>query len=139
MSVFRKREALLHHYVPETLPHRERELAELKRWFEPILSDNVNVKVHVYGPMGTGKTVLCNRLGRHLVDEAERRGVKLKFIHVNMAYTPKPYHVIVKNLFVHRYIVTLETLGYTSRMEFIKDAVRDKSRFSWRGLLEIQV
>ena len=94
MSVFRKREALLHHYVPETLPHRERELAELKRWFEPILSDNVNVKVHVYGPMGTGKTVLCNRLGRHLVDEAERRGVKLKFIHVNMAYTPKPYHVM---------------------------------------------
>jgi len=94
LSVFRKREALLHHYVPETLPHRERELAELKRWFEPILSDNVNVKVHVYGPIGTGKTVLCNRLGKHLVDEGERRGVNLKFVNINLAYTPKPYYVM---------------------------------------------
>ena len=94
MSVFRKREALLHYYVPDFLPHRERELAELKRWFEPILSENVNVKFHVYGPVGTGKTVLCNRLGRYLVDEAEKRGVNLKFVNINLAYTPKPYYVM---------------------------------------------
>jgi len=94
LSVFSNREALLHHYVPDLLPHRERELAELKKWFEPILSENVNMKVHVYGSMGTGKTVLCNRLGRHLTDEAEKRGVSLRFVNINLAYTPKPYHVM---------------------------------------------
>ncbi len=94
MSVFRKREALLHHYVPENLPHREGELAELKRWFNPILSENVNVKVHVYGPMGTGKTVLCNRLGYYLTDEAEKRNVKLRYVNINLAYTPRPYHTM---------------------------------------------
>ena len=94
MSVFSNKEALLHHYVPDLLPHRHEELERLKKWFEPVLSEKVNMKVHIYGPMGTGKTVLCNRLGRYLVDEAERRGVNLKFVYVNMAYTPKPYHVM---------------------------------------------
>ena len=94
MSVFRKREALLHHYVPDFLPHRQEELERLKRWFEPVLSEKVNMKVHIYGPMGTGKTVLCNRLGRYLMDEAERRGVNLKFVNINLAYTPKPYYVM---------------------------------------------
>lgn len=94
MSVFSNREALLHHYVPDRLPHRERELAELKKWFESVLSGNVNVKVHVYGPLGTGKTVLCNRLGGCLMEEAEKRGVKLRFVFVNLAYTPKPYHIM---------------------------------------------
>jgi len=94
LSVFRKREALLHHYVPDFLPHRQEELERLKKWFEPVLSEKVNMKVHIYGPMGTGKTVLCNRLGRYLVDEAERRGVNLKFININLAYTPKPYYVM---------------------------------------------
>ena len=92
MTVFSKREALLHHYVPEFLPHREKELAELEKWFRPLLSEDVNVKVHVYGPMGTGKTVLCNRLGVYLVSEAEKRNIKLKFVNINLAYTPKPYH-----------------------------------------------
>jgi len=94
LSVFRKREALLHHYVPDFLPHRQKELEMLKGWFEPVLSEKVNVKVHVYGPIGTGKTVLCNRLGKYLVDEAKRRGVNLKFVNVNLAYTPKPYYVM---------------------------------------------
>lgn len=34
--VFGKREALLHHYVPDFLPHRWEELERLKRWFKPI-------------------------------------------------------------------------------------------------------
>jgi len=92
LAVFSKREALLHHYVPEFLPHREKELAELEKWFRPLLSEDVNVKVHVYGPMGTGKTVLCNRLGVYLISEAEKRNIKLKFVNINLAYTPKPYH-----------------------------------------------
>ena len=42
--------------------------------------------------MGTGKTVLCNRLGVYLISEAEKRNIKLKFVNINLAYTPKPYH-----------------------------------------------
>ena len=93
--VFGKRKALLHHYVPDFLPHRWEELERLKGWFKPI-SQKSEYEVHVYGPMGTGKTVLCNRLGRYLMDKVKRRGVNLNFVNINLAYTPKPplCHVI---------------------------------------------
>jgi cell division control protein 6 len=93
-GVFRNRGALLHDYTPPRLPHRERELADLKRRFKPVLHEDVNVKVHVYGRIGTGKTVLCNRLGEDLMREASEMGKKLKYVNINLAYTPKPYHVM---------------------------------------------
>jgi len=94
MSVFKNREALLHDYTPSQLPHRESELERLKKYFEPVLREDFNVKVHVYGKIGTGKTVLCNRLGQDLEREAGKLGKKLKYVYINLAYTPKPYHVM---------------------------------------------
>jgi len=52
----------------------------------------------VHGSIGTGKTVLCRRLGRYLEGEASKKRKKLKYVHVNLAYTPKPYHVMTKLL-----------------------------------------
>ena len=98
LSVFKSRSVLLHDYTPSKLPHRERELKELKRYFEPVLREDVNVKVHVYGSIGTGKTVLCRRLGRDLEGEAAKMEKKLKYVHINLAYTPKPYQVMTKLL-----------------------------------------
>jgi orc1/cdc6 family replication initiation protein len=80
------------------LPHRERELKELKNYFDPVLGEAVNVKVHVHGSIGTGKTVLCRRLGNYLEEAAAKKRKKLKYVHVNLAYTPKPYHVMTKLL-----------------------------------------
>lgn len=97
-SVFKSRRVLLHDYTPSRLPHRERELKELKNYFDPVLREDVNVKIHVHGSIGTGKTVLCRRLGRYLEDEAAKTGKKLKYVHINLAYAPKPYHVMTKLL-----------------------------------------
>jgi len=96
MSVFKSREALLHDYTPSQLPHREGDLERLKQYFEPVLREDFNVKVHVYEKIGTGKTVLCNRLGQDLEREAEKLGKKLKYVYINLAYTPKPYHVMLE-------------------------------------------
>jgi len=96
LSVFKNRRVLLHDYTPTRLPHRERELNELKNYFDPVLREDVNVKVHVYGSIGSGKTVLCRRLGRYLEEEALKVRKKLKYVHINLAYTPKPYHVMTK-------------------------------------------
>ncbi len=44
--------------------------------------------------MGTGKTVLCNRLERYLMDKVKRRGVNLNFVNINLAYTLSPHYVM---------------------------------------------
>jgi len=61
--VFKNRRVLLHDYTPPRLPCRERELKELKKRFEPVLREGINVRIHVYGKVGTGKTVLYKWLG----------------------------------------------------------------------------
>lgn len=94
MGVFRKREALFHDYVPLRLPHREKEFDELLSYFKPIFHENLSLKVHVNGDVGTGKTVLCRRLLKVLEGEALRVGVKLKCAYVNLAYSPKPYYAM---------------------------------------------
>lgn len=96
LSVFKSRRVLLLDYTPVKLPHREQELDLLKRYFEPVLRDDINVKTHVYGCIGSGKTLLCRRLGQYLEDEAAKAGENLKYVHINLAYTPKPYHVMTK-------------------------------------------
>jgi cell division control protein 6 len=94
LGIFKDKRVLLHDYTPSRLPHRERELKELQRRFEAVLNEDINVKIHVYGKIGTGKTVLCNRLGEDLEREAKKAGKKLKYVNINLAYTPKPYHVM---------------------------------------------
>ena len=89
LGIFKDKRVLLHDYTPSRLPHRERELKELQRHFEAVLNEDINVKIHVYGKIGTGKTVLCNRLGEDLGREAKKAGKKLKYININLAYTPK--------------------------------------------------
>jgi len=98
LSVFKSRRVLLQDYTPPRLPHRERQLKELKRIFGPVLHENVSVKVHVHGPIGTGKTVLCRRFGRDLEAESARMGRKVKYVYINLAYTPKPYQVMTRLL-----------------------------------------
>lgn len=96
LGVFKSRRVLLLDYTPVRLPHRERELEQVKSYFEPVLHEDLNVKIHVYGGIGTGKTTLCRRLGRYLEDEASKTGKNLKYVHINLAYTPRPYHVMTK-------------------------------------------
>lgn len=98
MSVFKSRRALLHDYTPPRLPHRERQLRELKGYFGPVLNEGVTAKVHVHGPIGTGKTVLCKRFGTDLEAEAAELGVKVRYVHINLSYTPKPYHILTQLL-----------------------------------------
>jgi len=98
MSVFKSKRALFSDYTPSRLPHRERHLKFLRSYFEPILREGGCIKVHVYGPIGTGKTVLCNRFGRDLEAEASRAGLRLKYVHINLAYMPKPYQIVTRLL-----------------------------------------
>jgi len=85
--------------LPAQLPHRRRELERLLHYFEPaVRGANVSVKVHVVGPVGSGKTVLCRRAGLHIMRESEGR---VKFAYVNMAYAHRPYHAVAE---VHRQV-----------------------------------
>ncbi|MEM1839455.1 MAG: AAA family ATPase [Candidatus Bathyarchaeia archaeon] len=105
-TVFSDAGALLHDYVPAQLPHRGAELKRLLHYFEPAVKGmNISVKVHVVGPVGSGKTVLCRRAGLHIMRGAEGR---VRFAYVNLAYAHRPYHAVAE---VHRQVLGVYPAG----------------------------
>jgi cell division control protein 6 len=84
-SVFRDETKLDINYVPYKLPHRDRELRLLTEFFSFALQspDKMAQRVMITGDVGTGKTVLSQRFGADITREASKRGINLRYVHVN--------------------------------------------------------
>jgi cell division control protein 6 len=105
-SVFVGRETLLHDYVPAKLPHRERELRRLRHYFEPLIyGEAASVKVHLVGGVGTGKTLICRKVGGIVARESNGR---VRFAYVNLAYAHRPYHAMAE---VYRQVLDVPAAG----------------------------
>jgi len=84
-SVFKDESKLDINYVPSRLPHREKEHRLLMEFFDFILHcpERMAQRVIITGDVGTGKTALAQRFGADITMEANKRTVKLRYIHVN--------------------------------------------------------
>lgn len=84
-SVFKDESKLDINYVPQKLPHRESELRLLMEFFSFVTRcpERMAQRVIITGDVGTGKTVLAQHFGVNITSEANRRGVKFRYIHVN--------------------------------------------------------
>ena len=72
-------------YVPRELLHRDEEIRFLTELFKFILDTpyEMSQRVVILGDVGSGKTVMAQRFGLNLMEEAKKRRVKAKYIHVN--------------------------------------------------------
>jgi archaeal cell division control protein 6 len=84
-SVFKDESKLDINYVPNRLPHREKEHRLLMEFFSFLLNcpERMAQRVIVTGDIGTGKTALCQRFGADIVVEGHKRSVNLHYVHVN--------------------------------------------------------
>ncbi len=84
-SVFKDEAKLDINFVPSKLPHREKEHRLLMEFFDFLLHfpDKMTQRVIITGDVGTGKTALAQRFGADITLEANKAGVKLRYVHVN--------------------------------------------------------
>jgi cell division control protein 6 len=84
-SVFVDEGVLDLNYVPPHLLHREEELRFLSGLFRSIVDTpyEMSQRAVIFGGVGTGKTALAQRFGINLMEEARRRRVRARYIHVN--------------------------------------------------------
>ncbi|TDA34132.1 MAG: cell division control protein Cdc6 [Hadesarchaea archaeon] len=89
--IFKNRELLRPSYLPERLPHREKQIEELARILSSPLRGETPSNVFIYGKTGTGKTATVRyvvgeleRVGREL--NREIRGIYLNCERVNTRY-----------------------------------------------------
>ncbi len=84
-SVFKDESKLDISYVPYKLPHRNQELHLLTEFFSFLLHfpEKMTQRVLITGDVGTGKTVLSQRFGANITREASKRGISLRYVHIN--------------------------------------------------------
>ena len=84
-SVFKDETKLDINYVPNKLLHRNKELDMLKEFSSFMLQSpgKMAQRIIITGDVGTGKTALSQRFGADMTLEAARRGINLRYVHVN--------------------------------------------------------
>jgi archaeal cell division control protein 6 len=84
-SVFKDESKLDINYIPAKLPHRETQHRLLMEFFNFILQcpERMAQRVILTGDVGTGKTALAQHFGADITSEANKRGTKFRYVHVN--------------------------------------------------------
>lgn len=95
-SIFKNKRVLSHDYVPEILPHREREIQKLAYILATALKGGKPSNVFMYGKTGTGKTAVARYVLKKLSKKGERLGLDLSYAYVNCRYRKTNYRVLIK-------------------------------------------
>ena len=98
--IFKDINKLSPRYIPERLPHREKDIEELLMFFHPQL--NTILPVQVIGPVGCGKTSVSISTGRKLV----KRSFKPLYINLKIANN---------KFFIYNSLLEQLSKGYSSR------------------------
>ncbi|UCE12636.1 MAG: AAA family ATPase [Candidatus Heimdallarchaeota archaeon] len=99
-SVFQSEKVFASNYIPDHLWHREEEMTSLTNYFRSIITEPTasSRKVVLYGPVGTGKTVVSRTFGadlsNYLKSEWKPREPSFRFFHVNCRKTKSPHLIL---------------------------------------------
>lgn len=104
-SIFKDESKLDINYIPANLPHRETQQRLLFEFFSFLLRcpDRMSQRVILTGDVGTGKTALAQHFGANITSEANKRGLKFRYVHVNC----REYRGALQPV-VHRAIATFQ-------------------------------
>ncbi len=95
-TVFKDRNVLSPHYIPDTLPHREEEIEKIMKTLAPSLSDKDSNNLFLYGKTGTGKTSVAKHVVNKLVEVKDKYEVTVDPVYVNCRIQDTKYQVVMK-------------------------------------------
>ena len=98
IPIFKDESKLDINYVPNKLPHRDKELTLLSQLFLTLLTNpnEISRKVLITGKTGIGKTAVVKLFGDLLIKESKKRNILIKYIHINCRKERTSYKVLTK-------------------------------------------
>ncbi len=102
-SIFTNASVLSPHYVPDELPHREREAEAISRLLAPLLRGERAENIFLYGKTGTGKTSVARYVASRLeavAADAQKNphNVAVKLIYTNCKIHSSRYQALIRIL-----------------------------------------
>lgn len=92
-------------YMPEILPHREKEIKELASVLVPALRGETPSNVFIYGKTGTGKTAVAKFVGKELIKKGKEKGKHVNYIYMNCEIVDTQYRLLqnIANHFIEEW------------------------------------
>ena len=94
-SLFKNKQALSPHFVPETLLYREKEIRELMSATAPALQNQKPSNVFIYGKTGSGKTCVTKHVLQKLREEGS---ADVCSVYMNCRVYDSRYKVLQKTI-----------------------------------------
>ncbi len=95
-TIFKKREAVRYDYVPDSLPHREKEVRKMALILSPVLKGSAPSNLFIYGRTGTGKTAVAKYVKEQLIMKAGELRAPVAVSYINCRINGTSYRVIVQ-------------------------------------------
>jgi len=113
-GVFINREAMRPTFMPDLLPHREREIDNLASILVPALREETPSNVFIYGKTGTGKTAVTKFVGRELLVKGTEINKKVNFVYINCEVVDTHYRVLqnIANHFIDEWSERIPFTGW---------------------------
>jgi len=92
-KIFENRDMLRPDYIPDELPHREKQILTLAKILAPILQGQRPSNVFIYGLTGTGKTAVAKYVLENIKSRKEVSG-KMATAYINCRYDDTDYRVL---------------------------------------------
>jgi len=121
-GLFVDREAMRPTYMPEILPHRDKEINTLASILVPALKNETPSNVFIYGKTGTGKTAVTKFIGKELLKKGEETGRRVNFIYINCEIVDTQYRLLqnIANHFIDEWAERIPFTGWPTDEVFSK-------------------
>jgi len=109
-------------YMPEILPHREKEINDLASILVTALEGETPSNVFIYGKTGTGKTAVTKYVGKELLRKGEETGNKVNFVYINCEIVDTQYRLLqnITNHFISEWSERIPFTGWPTDEVFSK-------------------
>ncbi len=95
-TIFEDRDVLSPHYIPDKLPHREKQIERIMEILAPALSHKRPSNLFIYGKTGSGKTVCSKRVLQKLNSVKEKYDADVEDVYTNCRVHNTRYQVFTK-------------------------------------------